>query len=557
MKRFLIPLALVLLLAMAGCGNTQQEPQPQESMTSPMTADHSLWQQEPYYVLQFNTDSVISNAPAAAAAASSSRIVLSQAGTYLISGTLEDAQLVLDVPAGETVRLVLRGVDMRSERGPALLSRDGCTVVLLAEKGTYNTISDGAAYPYTSGLLQEATVSTAGDLLITGEGSLTIDATHYDGIYSGGRLAAAGGELSITAWRDGLVGAKGVEIGGGTLLITCGSTAISAPSAKNGEGSITLSGGTVAVVSGGSGAVAADTLSVTGGEYHITTGGGSGNRSYGEGSEKWGLWGGLPQQSAQQEPAFSEREAPISESAHGLAAGGTLSLSGGVITLDCSDEALYSDSALLLSGSTVTVSGGDTALASEGQVTLSAGTVTVLTARRGVTAQDMTVTGGSLSAVTAEEGLLLAGGCGEEETEVSDFRRMTVTGGTLLLCSGTDTVDICGSLFQSGGTLLLASGREQSPLRCAAARVSGGTLLAAGYLPEKLKISTGLPRIGVELWLTGGRPLTVTAAGERTPLLSFTPQASVGYVTVVSDELEPNTTYYLVSGSARIGADPE
>lgn len=557
MKRCLYPLLLALLL-LVGCGEPAQQPEPQESMTSPMTADHSLWQQEPYYVLQFNMDSVISNAPSAAA--SSSRVVLSQGGTYLLSGTLEDAQLVLDVPAGETVRLVLRGVDMHSEHGPVILSKGGCTVVLVLEDGTENTLTDGKSYLYTATAKQDAAVSVEGDLLLTGGGSLTVDAAHYDAILSRGALVMAQGNVTVTAWRDGLIGSKSLTVSGGRLSVTSGVAALSVPAQKSGQGDLTLSGGQVTIISGGDGAAAAGTLSVTGGELLIVSGGGSENRSYGENSESWGLWGGLPRQSPQdgEEPLLPEREAPVADSAHGLSAGKSMQLSGGAVTLDCSDAALYSAGALQLSGSTVTVSGGDTAFAAQGKLTLSAGNVTVLTARRGITAGDMTVSGGSLSVSSAEEGLVLSGGYPAEETETpSDARRMTVTGGTLSVRSGTHAADIAGSLFQSGGTVLLGSGREQNPLRCTAARVSGGTLLAAGYLPEGFGLSGGLPHVGVELWLTGGRPLTVTAAGESAPLITFTPETSVGYVTLISDELERGVTYYLVSGSARIGVTPE
>lgn len=553
MKRCLMLLLPVILL-LAGCGHAPQENESLESMTTPMTADHSQWQQEPYYILQFNVDSVISNAPNVTAIAS--RVIISQGGTYLLSGTLQDAQLTVEIPAGETARLVLCGVDMHCERGPVIYSNGGGTVVLLLENGTENTLSDGKSYLYSGSKVREAAISVEGDLLITGGGSLSVEAIHNDALRSEGTLAVAEGTLEITAWRDGLVAGQELQISGGQLSIACGRTGLSASSAKSGQGSVTLAGGTVALICGGDGITAAGSLSATAGEYHITTGGGSGNASYGETAEKWGLWGGLPQQQPTEEQPIINREQIVSDSARGLSAGKSLALSGGTFTLDCSDAALYSVGSTKLSGSRVTISGGDTAITTQ-QLTLSAGDVSILTARRGAVAEDMTLSGGSLSITAVEEGLALSGGYVRSENDpATDLRKMTVTGGSLSICAGTHALDIGGSLFQSGGSLLLGSGREQNPLRAATAHISGGTLLAAGPLPEELQLYTSLPRISVELWLTGGRPLTVTAAEESTPMLSFTPETSVGYVTLISDALEKDTTYYLVSGSARIGLSP-
>ena len=194
MKRILVLLLSLLLLG--GCGHTQQE-EPLPSMTEPMAADHTQWQQEPYYVLQFNVDSVISNAPAAAA--TSAGVVLTQGGTYLLSGTLQDAQLIIDVPSGETVRLVLRGVDLHSERGPVIYSKGGCTVVLLLEEGTVNTLTDGKNYLYTGGVMREAVISVTGSLLITGSGSLAVEATHADAIRSESDLVVAAGSKASPA----------------------------------------------------------------------------------------------------------------------------------------------------------------------------------------------------------------------------------------------------------------------------------------------------------------------------------------------------------------------
>lgn len=556
MRQWLPFIALAAALALlAGCGGSAQETEPQLSMTEPMTADHSLWQQEPYYILQFNVDSVICNAPNVTA--SSSRVTISQGGTYLLSGSLQDAQLTVELPAGETARLVLRGVDMHCERGPVIYAGGGGTVVLLLEDGTENTISDGKSYLYSGSKVREAAISTDGDLLITGGGSLNVEAAHNDAIRSEGTLAVTEGVLAVTAWRDGLAAGRELRILGGQLSVASGRDGLAAASEKAGQGNITLAGGTVALICGGDGIASAGTLTATAGEYHITTGGGSGNASYGPTAEKWGLWGGLPQQQPTEETSAISREPVVSDSARGLSAGKAMTLEGGTFTLDCSDAALYSAGSLQLAGSRVEISGGDSAMTAR-QFTLSGGEVSVLTARCGVTAEDATLSGGSLSLTCAQEGLRIAGGCAEPEggASGSDLRHMTVTGGSLTVRAGGHGLDIGGSLFQSGGSMLLASGREQNPLRAASVQISGGTLLAAGTLPERMALRTELPCISVELWLTGGRPLTVTAAEESTPILSFTPETSVGYVTLISDRLEKGTTYYLVSGSARIGLAP-
>ena len=49
-------------------------------------------------------------------------------------------------------------------------------------------------------------------------------------------------------------------------------------------------------------------------------------------------------------------------------------------------------------------------------------------------------------------------------------------------------------------------------------------------------------------------------ADRRTPLyrlLTFTPEAPVGSVTLISDRLQRDVTYHLASGSARTGAVPQ
>ena len=375
-------------------------------------------------------------------------------------------------------------------------------MVVLLEEGTESTLTDGENYLYTSGAGQDAVVWTAGDLLITGGGSLTVTASHADAVCSRGRLAVAGGNIAVTAWRDGLIGEQSLVIRDGRLTLTCGGVGLSAPAAGSGGGNITLSDGRVDMTAGGD---------------------------------------GIPR-----------REPPVCATARGLAAGRQLVLTGGSITLDCSDDALYSQGSAALAGSRITLSGGDDALYCAGTAALSGGEVSVRSARRGLLAADLTVMDGALTLHTAEKGICLGGGrqTAEQSGTVEEAGDMTVTGGSITVLSGGDALDLAGALSQSGGELLLGPGRESCPLLCASAQVSGGTLLALGDLPQEIR--SALPRLAAEMWLTARLSFTVTAFGQSAPLISFTPENPYSAVLLLSDELQQQEEYILASGNARI-----
>ena len=255
---------------------------------------------------------------------------------------------------------------------------------------------------------------------------------------------------------------------------------------------------------------------------------------------------------AEEAAALPRREPPVCATARGLAAGRQLVLTGGSITLDCSDDALYSQGSAALAGSRITLSGGDDALYCAGTAALSGGEVSVRSARRGLLAADLTITEGALTLHTAEEGIRLGGGRQTaEQTEAEAWGGdMTVTGGSITVLSGGDALDLAGVLSQSGGELLLGPGRESCPLRCASAQVSGGTLLALGNLPQEVR--SALPRLAAEMWLTARLPFTVTAFGQSAPLIAFTPENSYSAVLLLSDELQQQAEYILASGNARI-----
>ncbi len=60
--------------------------------------------------------------------------MISEGGTYLISGTLEDGQIVIDA-GGENVYLVLSGVSVTNAAGPALWVKQAKNTIYRARSG--------------------------------------------------------------------------------------------------------------------------------------------------------------------------------------------------------------------------------------------------------------------------------------------------------------------------------------------------------------------------------------------------------------------------------------
>ena len=74
---------------------------------------------------------------------SGSTITITAPGTYVVSGTLNDGQIVVDSDDRGTVRLVLNGADITcSTSAPIYVKNADKTIITLAD-GTENRVTDG------------------------------------------------------------------------------------------------------------------------------------------------------------------------------------------------------------------------------------------------------------------------------------------------------------------------------------------------------------------------------------------------------------------------------
>jgi hypothetical protein len=199
-------------------------------------------------------------------------VTITTAGTYLLSGSLGDGQVVVNSPGDGKVKLVLDGVDIASATtSPVVVTGADEAVVILAD-GSENTLSDSPAASADDEKpdAPTATLFSAADLTIAGTGSLTINGKSKDGIASKDGLVILGGTVNVDALDDAIAGKDYLVIDDGTLFVTAGGDGLKSNGDTPGElGWIRVDGGAATVEAVSDGVAAEGAITVTGGTVEV------------------------------------------------------------------------------------------------------------------------------------------------------------------------------------------------------------------------------------------------------------------------------------------------
>ncbi|KZL89649.1 carbohydrate-binding domain-containing protein [Clostridium magnum] len=148
------------------------------------------------------------------------------------------------------------------------------------EEGTENNIVDGAKYVLADTSTDEpsAAIFSKDNLVINGNGKLTVKGNYKDGITSKDDLKVMGGNIQITAVDDGLVGRDILAVKDGTITIESGGDAVkSSNDTDSTQGIIAIEKGTFNLKAQKDGIQAETAILIADGSFNITTGGGSVN----------------------------------------------------------------------------------------------------------------------------------------------------------------------------------------------------------------------------------------------------------------------------------------
>lgn len=404
---------------------------------------------------------------------SSGSLYISAAGTYLLSGTLAQGQIVIDANSSADVRLVLNNVSVTSPSSAALYVKQADKVILSLPEGSENSFADTASFTAEDETVAAA-VFSKDDLTINGSGSLTVYGNVNNGIQSKDTLKITGGKLTVSAADDGLVGKDGILFKEGFLTVSSGDDGIKATGTEENTGYFYMESGSAVLTCGGDGIQAQTSISIKDGQLNITCGGGS-------------------SQSINSSSSLSG--SGDSTSLKGIKAGGSLIVSGGSFILNTADDAVHSNAAIQISGGEFTISSGDDGMHADTSLTVSGGNIQINRSYEGLEALNILISGGSITVTASDDGINAAGGNDGSSVNGrpgqnnfgfggnSSGGSIEITGGDITVDAPGDGLDSNGTLTVSGGTLIIngpTSDGNSAFDSDGTLLINGGTVLALG-----------------------------------------------------------------------------
>lgn len=472
-----------------------------------------------------------------------STIIISAGGTYRLSGTLSDGQVVVDTDDDDLVRLILDGADITSSTTAAIAIMDASKAIVVLAANSQNQLTDAAAYVYPNSETDEpnATLFSAADLTITGEGSLTVKGNANDGISSKDGLLAAGGTLAVEAKDDGIRGKDYLVIRDGSLTVTAGGDALKADNEGDPAlGTVTVAGGVLSLTATGDGIAAATTATVSGGTLTIKTGGGN-----------------------------TAKVAPDT-SAKGIKGANTV-ISGGTLTFDTADDAVHADNGVTIAEANLSIATGDDAIHADKTLVVDSGTILIAKSYEGLESAAITINGGEIRLTSSDDGLNAAGGVdgsgqqrpgggmGNDRFAGGRDNSVTITGGTIVVDADGDGIDANGSITMTGGTVIIqgpTANNNGAVDYDGTFALSGGTVIAVGSAGMAQQPSTTSRAASIMVRLVAPQPpgtMIHVRAADGTPLITFTASKSFQSVVFASPDLVKGAIYQVLTGGTSTG----
>lgn len=610
MKKSILTLLLIIAMLVSGCGNQSNNSIVDEgssdsssattdaadsSDTSEMFSDRDFeveYDESASAFIQLNGDTASCSSDAVQI--SGSTITIMDEGTYILSGTLDDGMIIVNSEKTDKTQLVLDGATIHSETCAPIYILQSDKVFITTAEGSENTLSNGGTFTAIDENSIDAVVFSKEDVTLNGLGTLVVTSPAGHGIVSKDSLTITSGSYDINCASHALAGKDDVCIANGDFTLVSGKDGIHAENTDDATvGFVYIRNGTYNISAEGDGISAAAYVQIEDGTFDIISGGGSSNASsetsdsWGDfmgggkhqggkmggskgnskGSSKDGFTGGSQDGSTTTISTNTTETSTDSTSIKGIKATTTLTINGGVFTINSADDSVHSNADVTINGGTFEIASGDDAFHADEALTITAGTINITESYEGLEGLHIDVSGGDIAIVASDDGLNAAGGTDSSGTtggrdgmmgghgmSSSSNGSITISDGTIHITASGDGIDANGTIDITGGYTIVCGPTQGDTATLdydSRATISGGTFIGTGASGMAqsfsnseqgvIAVSVGNQSAGTEIKLTDSDGNTV---------ITYTPDLSFAVVILSSPDIITGETYTITVGSA-------
>lgn len=479
-------------------------------------------------------------------------VTITAGGTYSLSGALANGEVIVDAGDEDDVTVILDGVDITNSDGAAIAFMNADDAIVYMAEGSTNSLTDGAVYSFPDAETDEpnATLYSAADLTIAGDGELSVVGNYNDGITSKDGLVIDSGTISVTAADDGIRGKDYVIIEDGTITVEAAGDGIKADNDEDADrGYVQVNDGIVTVTAGDDGVQAETDIIIVNGQVTIDAG-------------------------------------SVSGTGRALQGEVMVNISGGVVDVTAADDAIHSNNEVAIADGTITVAAGDDGVHGDLSVTIDGGSLTINESFEGIEAEVITINDGFIDITSSDDGLNVAsaeaaavttepaaggrgggGGGGPAGDEAVGEHYIYINGGTTVITilgelnEQGDGIDANGHIEMTGGTVVIsgATDTRNSALDYSGGsfEMTGGTIIGTN-VDGRNSEGVGVGSSQASLYVTTGSTVAAgtvvhieNAAGES--LVTFEPANDYSVIVFSSSELVAGEAYDVYLGGTVTG----
>lgn len=536
---------------------------------------------------------------------SNNKVTITKAGTYSVSGKVEDGQIIVDAGKEDKVYLILNGADINCSNSAPIYVKNAKKAIISLAEGTENNITDGETYVFEDESSNDpnAAIFSKDDMTIIGSGKLTVNANYNNGIASNDDLKIQSGNIIVNAKNNGIKGKDCINVTDGNITINSKGDGMKA------ETELLVADGYITIKTGGgseNSTKANQSLGqrpdgMTKGEKPTMPDGmNKGERPTMPEGQTQGeapalpdgqTQGGQPPQLPDGQTQGERPEMPQdirqpsnnqdtnsntntstntstdeSTSMKALKATTNIIIDGGTFNIDSEDDSIHSNANAIINGGTFEIASGDDGIHSDTQLDINGGTINISKSYEGIESTTININDGSIHLVASDDGINAAGGndistetgmAGNDKFSSSGNGLINITGGYVYVDASGDGIDANGNIKMAGGTVLVNGPTNDGNGSLDYDKtfdISGGILVAAGSSGMAQMPSDSSSQKILNLNLTSQEANTVVnvKSSDGKNILTYAPLKNYSSVIVSTPDIKDNTKYTVsVGGTAK------